>query len=114
MKSERMAEERYGLLPEIDEQTVLELEMEVLRFSELMEVDSEKAEREVLEEVKWLEKNKSLLGRLVETGIASALSLISDKLSERDLEDLRTYVLKGVLLILQGINLALKKTREVK
>ena len=38
-----MAEERYGLLPEIDEQTALELEMEVLRFSKLMEADSEKA-----------------------------------------------------------------------
>jgi len=114
MGSERMAEERYGLLPEIDEQTALELEMEVLRFSELMDADSEKARREVLEEVKWLEKNKNLLGRLVETGITSALSLISDKLSERDLEDLRIYLLKGVLLVLQGINLALKKTREVK
>jgi len=40
-----MAEERYGLLPEIDEQTALELEMEVLRFSTLMEADSEKARR---------------------------------------------------------------------
>ena len=59
-------------------------------------------------------ENKSLLGSLVEAGVASALSLISDKLSERDLEDLRTYLLKGVLLVLQGINLALKKTREVK
>ena len=45
----------------------------------------------------------------METGVDSALSLLSDKLEEPDLQEVRIYLLKGVLLVLQGINLALKK-----
>ena len=52
---------------------------------------------------------RAFLGRLMETGVDSALNLLSDKLEEPDLQEVRIYLLKGVLLVLQGINLALKK-----
>jgi len=106
--------EKYGLLPEVRVEEVRELEKEVSEFSEICHVAPEKAKWIVESEVEWLENNKGFLGRLVETGVDSALNLLSDKLEEPDLKEVRTYLLKGVLLVLQGINLALKRASEIK
>ena len=110
----RPFEEKYGLLPEVRVEEVKELEKEVSEFSEICHAAPEKAKWMVYSEIEWLENNKGFLGRLVETGVNSALNLLSGKLEEPDLQEARIYLLKGVLLVLQGINLALKKGEENK
>ena len=101
-------------MPEIRVEEVRKLEKEVSELSEMCHVVPKKAKWIVESEVEWLENNKGFLGRLVETGVDSALNLLSDKLEEPDLKEVRTYLLKGVLLVLQGINLALKRASEIK
>jgi len=112
MATDHILEEKYGLLPEVTELMVEELEKEVSEFSELMRTAPERARRGVLDEVEWLGRRKDFLGRLVKAAVDPALDLVSDKLTHSDWEELRIYLLKGVLLVLQGINLALKRRAE--
>ena len=100
---------RYGALPELPEHVVRELLSEVERFSTFVRHDPKGARREVMEEVRWLDENKGFLGRAVEAAVDSALDLFSDKLSHADWVLLELFLLKGFLLVLQGLNEAMGK-----
>lgn len=106
-------EEKFGLLPEVSEHIIEVLLSEVEKFASLMKHDPRSAMKVVADEIEWLKSNKDFLGRAVEASVDSALELYSDKLSHRDWMELRTLLLKGVLLVLQAINEAMKEERGV-
>ena len=112
MSSQATISGKYELLPEVTETMVETLMGEVSEFAEYMKHSPEMAKRRVLDEIEWLGKHKDFLGRLVEAAIDPALDLVSDKLTHADWSNLRIYLLKGVLLVLQCINLGLKRRRE--
>lgn len=105
-------EEKYGLLPEVTETVVESLMSEVSEFVDLMQNSPDRAKRNVLAEVNWLKERKDFLGALVEASVDPALDLVSDKLVHADWDALRIYLLKGILLVLHGLNLALERGRE--
>jgi len=59
-----------------------------------------------------LKEHKDFLGRLVEAAVDSALDLFSDKLTHVDWTALRIYLMKRILLVLQGMNLGLERGKR--
>jgi len=102
-------EDKYGLLPQIPEHVIDELRHEAENFANLFTHDPEETKHSIHEEVEWLKENKDFLGRTLETSVDAAMELYSDKLTHKQWMDLRTLLLKGVLLVLQSINEALKE-----
>lgn len=96
-------------LPEVSEQIIEEILTEVNNFASFMEHDPKEAIKSVMEDIEWLKNNKDFLGKTVEAVVDSALDLYSDKLSHKDFIELRTLLLKGILLMLQAINKAIKE-----
>jgi hypothetical protein len=105
--------DRYGLLPEVPEHIVDKLLGEVEDFAALLKHDPEGARRSLYQEIDWLKERKDFLGKAVETSIDAALDLYSDKLNHRDWIDLQLLLLKGVLIVLQSIDEALKEKHRV-
>lgn len=103
-------EDKYGLLPEVPEHIVERMLSEVSEFASFMKHDPEGAKRSIESDIDWLKENKDFLGRAVEASIDPALDLYSDVLTHKDWVELRTYLLKGVLLMLQMINEAIKES----
>lgn len=106
-------EEKFGLLPVVSEHIIEVILSEVENFASFMKHDLKGAIKSVMNEIEWLKSSKDFLGRAVEASVDSALELYSDKLSHRDWVELRTLLLKGVLLVLQAINEAMKEERRV-
>jgi len=105
-------EEKFELLPEVSEHIIEGILSEVKKFASLMKHDPKEAIKSVIDEVEWLKSNKDFLGKAVEASVDSALELYSDRLSHKDWTELRTLLLKGVLLVLQAINESLKEDRK--
>lgn len=103
-------EDKYGLLPAVSESVVEKAMSEVSEFVSFMKHDPEGARRSVEHDIEWLKENKDFLGNAVKAAIDSALDLYSDKLTHKDWIELRTYLLKGVLLLLQMINESMRET----
>lgn len=101
--------EKFGLLPAVSELVVSGLIDEVDRFAELMKHDPDEARSQLDQEIKWLEEHKDFLGRLVRVSVDVTLELFEEKLTYKDYVTLRYMLLKGVLVILQGINYTLQK-----
>jgi len=103
---------KYGLLPEVTETMVEVLKNEASEFADYMRNSPDRAKKSVLAEIKWLREHKDFLGSLVEAAVEPALDLVSDRLTHADWDELRIYLLKGVLLALQGINLGLERREK--
>jgi len=103
-------EGKYRHLPEVSEHIAEVLIDEVSNSASLLKYDFDSALKSVIEEVDWLKTNKDFLGRAVEVAVDSSLNLFSDRLTHKDWIELRTLLLKGVLLVLQAINEALHES----
>ena len=107
-------DDKYGLLPEVPEHVMEELLTEVENFTTLLKHDPEGAKRSLHQEIEWLKEKKDFLGKAVETSIDAALELYGDRLSHNEWIDLRTLLLKGVLILLRSLNEALKEKQTRK
>jgi len=107
-------DDKYGLLPEVPEHIVDKLLTEVEDFTTLLKHDPEGAKRSLHQEIEWLKEKKDFLGKAVETSIDAALELYGDRLSHNEWADLQTLLLKGVLVLLQSLNEALKEKQTGK
>jgi len=105
--------EKYKLLPEITEDITENLINEIESFANLMKVSEKEAKKKVQEEIEWLKENKEFLGNIVEAAVDSALDLYSDILTHKEWESLRILLIKGILTVLQGINLGLLKKKKL-
>ena len=103
-------EGKYRHLPEVSEHIAEVLIDEVSNSASLLKYDFDSALKSVIEEIDWLKTNKDFLGRAVEVAVDSSLNLFSDRLTHKDWIELRTLLLKGVLLVLQAINEALHES----
>jgi len=106
--------DKYGLLPEVSEHIMEKLLTEVENFTTLLKHDPEGAKRSLRQEIEWLKERKDFLGKAVETSINAALELYGDRLSYNEWTDLHTLLLKGVLILLQSLNEALKEKQTQK
>jgi len=104
-----MFKDRYGLLPSIPEHVAEELSAEVEKFATLVKHDPEGARKSVSKDIEWLNEHKDFLGRAVKASVDSALELYGDKLTYEDWTTLELFLLKGFLLVLQGINKAMEE-----
>ena len=77
-----------------------------------MRHDPDGARRIVEEDLRWLEENNPYLGRAARASVDSALNLFADKLSHADWTELELLLLKGVLLVLQMLNEAMREEEE--
>ncbi len=102
-------EDKYGLLPRISESIAEKILAEVSDFASFMKHDPDGAKRSVESDVEWLKENKGFLGNAVEASVDASLDLYSETLTHKEWVELRTFLLKGVLLMIQMINEALKK-----
>ena len=106
-------EDKYGVLPEVPEHVVEEVMREVNAFGELMKHDPDAARKSVMDDIEWLKEKKDFLGEAVVAAVDPALELYDEQLSHRDWVDLETFLLKGVLLLLEAINRAMKESQSV-
>ena len=102
-------DDKYGLLPEVPEHMVDKLLTEVEEFTTLLKHDPEGAKQSLRQDIEWLKEEKDFLRKAVETSVDAALELYSDKLSHKEWIDLQILFLKGVLIVLQSVNEALKE-----
>jgi len=101
-------ERRYGSIPRVSEGVVDSILSEVRSFTGFLKHDPQEARRLVEEDLNWLKENNPYLARIIRAAINSALDLYSNKLTHADWIELELLLLKGVLLVLQTINEALK------
>jgi hypothetical protein len=101
---------KYGLLPKVPEHIVDKILNEVSDFASFMKHDPDGAKRHLDAEINWLKENKDFLGKAIEASVDSALDLYSETLTHKDWIELRTFLLKGALLILQTINETLRES----
>ena len=97
-------EESYGLLPRFLESDVERILNEINRWAIESANDPDTARKSVLEDVDWLKDKKGWLGNAVEAALSSVLVPYGDILTHNDWVFLETVLIKGILVILQGIN----------
>lgn len=97
-------DDKYGFLPYIPENIFERVISEVEDFASFMKHDPKGAERSVESDIEWIKDNKGYLGKAIEAAVDSILDLYSDVLTHREWSELRTYLLKGILLLLQMIS----------
>lgn len=100
----KMEKERYGLLPRFLESDIDSIFNEINRWSTEYGNDPSTARKSVLEDIGWLKEHKGWLGNSVEAAVSSVLGSYGDILTHDAWISVETFLFKGILVILQGIN----------